>query len=269
VRDVLQRVLDRVREGVHRVHTPLVAGVVVGGVADAVDRRVAQVDVGRAHVDPGPQDVGAVGELAGPHALEEIHVVFDAAGAEGRILPRLGQRAAVDAHFLGRLAVDIGVASRNQVFGKLRHPVEIIGGVVEVAFATLFPRAAEPMHRVDDRVDVFLFFLLRVGVVEAQVAAAGEGFGEAEVEEDRLGVAEMQVAVRLGRKAGADLGRIERPGGVVGRAAGVTGPVALRVLAGGEVGLDDVPDEIGGGRRGVGGLAGTAHGGPRFSIAPF
>jgi hypothetical protein len=35
-------------EGVHRIDAPLVAGVVVRGVADAVDGRVAQVDVGRA-----------------------------------------------------------------------------------------------------------------------------------------------------------------------------------------------------------------------------
>jgi hypothetical protein len=60
-------------------------------------------------------------------------------------------------------------------------------------------------------------------------------------------VAEVQVAVRLGRKAGADLRRVERAGGVVGSGAGLAGPAALGVLAGGEVGFDDVADEIGGG----------------------
>jgi hypothetical protein len=40
------------------------------------------------------------------------------AAAEGRILARLGQRAAVGAHFVGRLAVDVGVAGRDQVFGE-------------------------------------------------------------------------------------------------------------------------------------------------------
>jgi hypothetical protein len=101
------------------------------------------------------------------------------------------------------------------------------------------------MHGVDDRIDVFLLFLLRIGVVEAQVAAAAVLLGEAEVEQDRLGVAEVQVAVRLRRKAGADLRRVERAGGVVGGGAGLAGPAALGVLAGGEVGLDDVLDEIG------------------------
>ena len=61
---MLDRVLDRVGVGVHRVDAPLVAGAVVGGFLDAVDRRVAQVDVGRLHVDLGAQDVRAVGVLA-------------------------------------------------------------------------------------------------------------------------------------------------------------------------------------------------------------
>jgi hypothetical protein len=45
--------------------------------------------------------VGAIGKLAGLHALEEIHVLGNAAVAEGRILARLGQRAAIGAHFVG------------------------------------------------------------------------------------------------------------------------------------------------------------------------
>ncbi|MPN53960.1 hypothetical protein SDC9_201629 [bioreactor metagenome] len=61
VGDVLQRVLNRVREGVHRVDAPLVAGVVMLGMLDAVDGRVAQVDVGRRHVDLGTQHGGTVG----------------------------------------------------------------------------------------------------------------------------------------------------------------------------------------------------------------
>ena len=46
------------------------------------------------------------------------------------------------------------------------------------------------------------FFLGGVGVVEAQVAEAAEFLGEAEVEADGLGVADVQVAVGLRRKPG-------------------------------------------------------------------
>ena len=68
----------------------------------------------------------------------------------------------------------------------------------------LAPIEAEPAHVALDGVDIFLLLLGRVGVVEAQMAAAAEFLGDAEIQADRLGVADMQVAVRLRRKAGDD-----------------------------------------------------------------
>ena len=51
--------------------------------------------------------------------------------------------------------------------GEPVQPVEIVGRVIKVRA----PVEAQPMHRVDDGIDVLLLFLLRVGVVEAQVAS--------------------------------------------------------------------------------------------------
>ena len=48
----------------------------------------------------------------------------------------------------------------------------------------------------------YSFFLLGIGVVEAQIGVSAELVGEAEVEADGFGVADVQVAVGLGRKAG-------------------------------------------------------------------
>jgi hypothetical protein len=56
-------------------------------VADAVDRRVAQVDVGRGHVDLRAQHVGAVGKFAGAHLAEQVEVLLRAAVAVGLSLP--------------------------------------------------------------------------------------------------------------------------------------------------------------------------------------
>ena len=68
-----------------------------------------------------------------------------------------------------------------------------------------------------------MLFGHRVRVVEAQVAGAAEVAGDAEVQADRLRVADVQVAVRLGRK----------PRGH-----------AAAVLAAGVVGGDDLADEV-------------------------
>ena len=61
---------------------------------------------------------------------------------------------------------------------------------------------AEPLDVFLDRVDVLSLFLLGIRVVEAQVRMAAEFVGESEVEADRLGVADVQISVGLGRKAG-------------------------------------------------------------------
>src|SRR5208282_2636456 len=78
----------------------------------------------------------------------------------------------------------------------LVQPLEVVGRVIKV----LVPIEAEPAHVALDSVDIFLLFLGRVGVVEAQMTAAGKFLRYAEVETDRLGVADMQIAVRFGRK---------------------------------------------------------------------
>jgi hypothetical protein len=78
------------------------------------------------------------------------------------------------------------------------------------------------VHVVLDRGDVFGIFLRRVGVVETQVAAAAELGGDAEVQADRLGVADVQVAIGLRRKTRLDRG----------------------MATAGEVVADDLPDEI-------------------------
>ena len=84
------------------------------------------------------------------------------------------------------------------------------------------PVEAEPAHVALDRVDIFLRLAGRVGVVEAQVAAPAIFLGDTEIQADRLGVADMEIAVGLGRKPGHH--RFHATGG--------------------EIGLDDVADKV-------------------------
>ena len=122
------------------------------------------------HVDLGAQHARAVREFAGAHAAEQVEVLLHAALAERAVLARLGQRAAGRAHLLLGLVVDIGLAGADQVLGPAVEPLEIVRRVIEV----LAPVEAEPAHVRFDRVDVFLLFLGRIGVVEAQIAVAAE-----------------------------------------------------------------------------------------------
>ena len=185
-------------------------------------RRVAHVDVGAGHVDLGAQHGGAVGQLAVPHVAEALQVLVDAAAAEGAVGAGLAEVAAVGAHLLGALLVHVGQAGLDQVLGRAVHEVEVVAGVVQVAGAVGVPGEAQPLHGVQDAVDVLLVFLLRVGVVEAHVAHAAVITRQSEVQADAFGVANVQVTVGLGREAGADAGRVglalldaalRRPGG--------------------------------------------------------
>ena len=188
------------------------------GVKDAVEHRVAQVDVAGAHVDLGPQHPGAIGELAGAHAAQEIEVFLDAAPAVGALGAGLGQGAARRAQFLLRLVVDIGLAGADQEFGPVVELLEIIRRVVKMRA----PIEAEPAHVALDGIDIFLLLPGRVGVVETQITVAAEFLGNTEIEADRLGVPDMEIAVRLRRESGDD----------------------RLAPAGREIGANDVADEI-------------------------
>ena len=200
MRDALDRVGLPVGKVVHRVDAPLVAGAVVVGVEDAVHHRVAQVDVGRGHVDLGAQRARALGELARAHALEQVQVLLHRAVAVGAVLARLGQRAAVLAHLLRAQVVDIGLALLDQ----LARPTGRAARSSPRRRTRGPPVVAQPVDILLDRVDVLGIFLDRVGVVKAQVALAAKVLGHAEIDADRLGMADVQVAVGLGRKARLD-----------------------------------------------------------------
>ena len=136
----------------------------------------------------------------------------------GLFLPGCGQRAAILAHLLRRQVIHIGQALLDQLDCILVQLLEIIRCPAHLAV----PLEAQPAHILLDRLRIFLAFLFRVGVVEAQVAFAVVILRQAEIQADGLGMADMQIAVRLGREARDD---------------------AL-VLAAGQIGIDDAADEI-------------------------
>src|SRR5690606_5059220 len=234
VRNALQRVFHRMRPGVHGVDAPLIARAVVCGVPDPVQHRVAHVDVGRAHVDTSAQAQAAVRVFAVAHFAQQAQRFVGRAVSPGRIGARFGEGAAVGSDLVGGLFVDISMASLHQRFCELVHPREVVAGEVQVGFVLVLPIEAQPLHHVDDGVYVFGFFLLRVGVVEAQVAGAVVIARQPEIQADALGVADVQVAVGFRRKARTYAGRIRaRPALDRSRNGAAVGGVADVEVAGG------------------------------------
>ncbi len=200
VRDAFERVREAVREVVERIDAPPVARAVMGRAPNAVERRVAQVDVGRRHVDLRAQHVRPVRELTRPHAREEIAVLSGAALAVRAVPSRLGEGAAIGADVVGRQAVDVGLAVVDQPQRELEELLEVVRRVEEL----VGPVESEPAHVFHDRVDVLDVFLGRIGVVEAEMADAAVLLRQAEIQADALGVPDVQIPVRLGWEAGDD-----------------------------------------------------------------
>ncbi len=199
VRDPFDRVRERMGEVVHRVDAPGVAGPMVRGVADPVQRRITHVQIGRRHVDLRAQHVGAVGKLAGPHAGEEIQALLRRTPAIRAVAARLGERSAVRPDLIGVETVDVGQIPPDELDRKAIQLLEIVGGV-----AQFVPAEPEPCDVGLDALDVLGVLLRGVRVVESQVAPALKLRRNAEVQADGLGVADVQIAVRLGRKPCGD-----------------------------------------------------------------
>ena len=201
-------------------------------------QRVAHPDVRRSHVNLRAERTLAVGELAVLHAREQVEVFLDAAIAERAFLGL----AAVFVGFIRRQVADVRLALFDERDGVFVNLVEIIGSVkrfhrfgvrssefgvrnwsqIKIRFAVarnrvrrfafwlqaqlvVRPAADEPVHVFGDGVHILDVFLGRVGVVHAQVADAAELAGDAEVEADGFGVADVEIAVRLRRKARVNL----------------------------------------------------------------
>jgi hypothetical protein len=88
------------------------------------------------------------------------------------------------------------MAVANQLLGKGVHLLEIVRGVVH----PLGPVESEPAHVLLDRLHVLSVFFGRIRVVEAEIADPAEFLGNAEVQTDRLRVANVQIPVGFGRE---------------------------------------------------------------------
>ena len=202
MRDALDGVRLAVREVVARIDLPRRAGARMRRVQDAVEHRVAQIDVARCHVDLGAQHARAVRKLAGAHAAEQVEVFLHAAVAERAVLAGLGQRAAVDAHLLLRS----GRRHRPCRRGSGPRPSRRAARNNPTRDRGARPSRSRASARRASMASIYSCSSL-AGLVSSKrrLQWPPNSCGDAEIQADRLGVADMQIAVRLGRKAGHDL----------------------------------------------------------------
>jgi hypothetical protein len=97
-------------------------------------------------------------------------------------------------HLLAAQVADKCFAFFDELDGPFVQLREVVRGVKQPAAEI----GAQPLHILHDGFYVLRLFLRGIRVIEAQVALAPEFFGEAKVEHDAFGVANVQIAVGLG-----------------------------------------------------------------------
>ena len=92
----------------------------------------------------------------------------------------------------------------NQTFSGRIHEVKVIASLVLVQCAVGFPRKTEPMHGIQNGIDVFGIFFFWIGVVKAQMANAAIVTCQSEIDADAFGMSYVQVAVGLWGETGTN-----------------------------------------------------------------
>ena len=201
MRDALDRVLDGVGKIVHGINTPGVPGIVVGHMGHTVEDRIAHIDVGAGHIDLGAQCLFSVRKLAGAHALKEVQIFLYAAVPVGIILPWLRECATVLPHLLRGQVRDIGLSLFDQFDSDFVHLLEIIGGKEQPVL--IF--SAQPLDIRLDGLDKFDLFLCRVGIVKTEIEFSAVLLCHTVIEQDTLGMTDVQIAVGFRGETGVDI----------------------------------------------------------------
>ena len=187
---------------IHRVDAPFVTRAVVAGVADAIEQRVAHLHVFGCHVALGTQHMRAIGEFALCHAVKKRQIFCHRAIPIGAGATGFHHRATIFTNLGFVEAIDIGFAFDDQLARTLKDHLVVVRSKVEI----VAPIKAQPFDIALDRFDILHVFGFGVGVVEAHVADPFHRgrihfLRRAKVQTDRLGVANVQIAIWLRRKA--------------------------------------------------------------------
>ena len=199
VGDTLQRILNGVGKVVHGIDAPFVALPVVAHVVDAVDHRVAHIEIAAGQIDPGPQRHGPVGERPCPHTGEQVEALLHGTVAVGGH----GGDADIAAVLLKLLRRQLAHIGQPLLDEQHRLPVVLLK-IVTAVEEPVAPVEAQPVDVLLDGLHKLLVLLGGVGVVHAQVAQAAVTLGGAEVDGQRLAVSDVQIAVRLRRETGVN-----------------------------------------------------------------
>ena len=163
-----------------------------------VDHRISHVDVGGGHVDLGAEYLLTVLILALPHLLKQAQILLHGAIAVRTLLSGGLKISPVLPDLIRRQVADKGLALLDEKDSTLVHLLKIVGGEEQPVLVV----GTQPLHVRLDGLHKLHLLLGGVGVVEAKVEFAAVLFRQPVVQQNGLGVSDVQVAVGLRRETG-------------------------------------------------------------------
>src|SRR5260370_514762 len=99
------------------------------------------------------------------------------------------------ANLFRRQIVNVSLSILDQFDRPLVELIEIIGSIKKP-----IPLKPKPVDVDHDRLNVLGLFLLGIGVIEAKIGMSPKFVGQSEIDANRLGMTNVQIAVRLWRE---------------------------------------------------------------------
>ena len=170
----LDCIFNRMREVVHRINAPCIAGPVVSHMSHTIDDRITHVHIRRCHVDLCTENFFSIGIFAFFHFLKKLKVFFYGTVTVRAFFTRLCQSTTILADLVSSQVTDISLAFFDQLDRCFIHLTEIIGSEEK----SVLPVSTEPFDICFDRFYKFTFFFCRVGIIKTHIKLAVVFFGK-------------------------------------------------------------------------------------------
>ena len=155
------------------------------------------------HVYLRPQHHSARRHLTRIHLSKQLEALLRRSVSIWGVLARCCWSTLLLCNLLCGLFVNISLALFNEFYRQIPQFLKIVRSIVYGS-----PLKAKPLYVTLDSLNILQIFLLRVGVIHTKIADSTIFSGNAKIKGNGLGVAYMQIAVRLWRETGLNFSSI-------------------------------------------------------------
>ena len=183
---------------VHRINAPCISGIVMSHMCHTINNRISHIHIGRSHIDLCTEYFLSICKFSVLHVLKQLQVLLYAAVTVRAVLTRLSQGSTILSDLLGRKVAHISLSFLNELHSGLIHLLEIIRSKEQ----SVIPFCPQPFYIGFDGLYELCLLFGRVRIIKTQVELSAIFFCQSVIQQNGLGMSNVQISVGLRRKAG-------------------------------------------------------------------